>query len=89
MLYQRDTLTVVSEVFRDFNFLLSTPISATESLKTFESRFAKINSNGSSNQRSDSLIALMLLSNSVIENSQRGACLADATPSVANLKSPT
>lgn len=49
-LYQRNALTVVREVFIDFNDLISTRRSATESLKIFENRFAaqvaKFNTNG-------------------------------------------
>lgn len=75
---------MVSDVFRDFNDLLSTRRSNAESYRSFENRFAaqvaKFNSNGTCTQLPESLTALMLLANASVDNSQRVAVLAAAAP---------
>lgn len=85
LLPSRDALTVVSEVFHDFNDLLSCKRSNSESYLNFEGRFApplaKLNRNGKATQLPESLTAIMLLTNAAVENSQRVSVLAAAAPS--------
>lgn len=83
--YQRDALTVVSEAYRAFNALWNTRRGNNESMKNFESRFsaqvAKFNSISTTTKLPECITALMLLSNSAIDDSQRVSVLAAAAPS--------
>lgn len=87
--YQRDALTVVSEAYRAFNALWSTRRNANENMKNFESRFsaqvAKFNSISTTTKLPECITALMLLSNSAIDDTQRVSVLAAAAPSDDNL----
>ena len=90
-IYQRDALTVVSEAYRTFNLLSNTRRSSNEAMKNFEPRFsaqvAKFNSISSTSKLPECITALMLLSNSAIEDSQRVSVMAAAAPSNQNLSS--
>ena len=74
-IYQRDPISVVSEVYKDFNDLVFTRRGQNEAFKNFESRYAaqlsKFNANGSSVTFSEALSALMLLSNAGVDDGQR------------------
>ena len=88
-IYQRDALSVVSEAFRAFNLLWNTRRSNTESMKNFESRFsaqvAKFNSISDTTKLPECITALMLLSNSAIDDTQRISVMAAAAPSDQHL----
>lgn len=83
-LFQRDPLSVVKDVHKDVNDLLSTRRNTNESFRNFESRFtaqlAKFNSYGSSTKLPKSQSPLMLSSNAAVESSQRISVLAAASP---------
>ena len=74
-IYQRDPISVVSEVYKDFNDLVFTRRGQNEAFKNFESRYAaqlsNFNANGSSVTFPEALSALMLLSNAGVDDGQR------------------
>ena len=84
-IHQRDPITVVSDVYRDFTDLITTKRGTSETFRNFESRYAaqisKYNANGNSIQFSEALSALMLLSNSGIDDSQRISILSSVATS--------
>ena len=88
---QRDALTVVSEAYQTFIQLYNTLRSSNETIKNFESRFsaqvAKLNCISSTNKLPECITALMLLSNSAINDSQRVSVMAAAAHSNQNLSS--
>ena len=88
-IYQRDALSVISEAYDGFNLLLSTRRNPNENLKNFELRFAasvtKFNSLSDTTKLPQCITALMLLSNSGIDHSQRISVLAAAAPTGNNL----
>lgn len=88
-LYQRDALTAVSEAYRAFNQLWNTRRSNNETVKNFESRFsaqvARFNSISTTTKLPECITALMFLSNSAIDDSQRVSVMAAAAPSDENL----
>ena len=88
-IYQRDAMSVVSEAIRSFNKLLNTRRNSHENMKNFESRFsaqsAKFNSLSQTTKLPECIIALMLLSNSAIDDNQRVSVMAAAAPSDSNL----
>ena len=90
-IYQKDALSVVSEAYRAFNQLWSTRRSNNETMKNFESRFsaqvAKFNSISATTRLPECITALMLLSNSAIDDSQRVSVMAAAAPSDESLNS--
>lgn len=69
---QRDTLSVVSEVFHDLNDFLSTSRGSTEGFRNYESRFeaqlAKFITNDENIKIQESITALLLLDNDEIYN---------------------
>ena len=87
-IYQRDAISVVSEVYRDFNDLVQTRRGQTESYKNFESRFSaqlsKFDSNGSSIRFPEALTALMLLSNSGVDDSQRISIISSVSTATSS-----
>lgn len=90
-IYQKDALTVVSEAYRAFNQLWNTRRGTNETMKNFESRFsaqvAKFNSKSTTTKLPECITALMLLSNSAINDAQRVSVMAAAAPSDENLNS--
>ena len=88
-IYQRDALSVVSEAFKAFNQLWNTRCGSAESMKNFESRFsaqvAKFNSIATTTKLPEYTTALMLLSNSSIDDNQRVSVLAATAPSDPNM----
>lgn len=83
-MYQRDALSVISEAYDGFNDLLSTGRGNSESLKMFELRFSatvtRHNSLSNIPKPPQCIISSMLLSNAVIDHSQRVSVLAAAAP---------
>lgn len=83
-IYKRDALAVLSEVYHDFNGLLSTKRGATETFKNFELRFeaeaSKFNAHSEVTKLPESLLAFILLANSNVDNGQRVSVLAAASP---------
>jgi len=81
-IYKRDALSVVSEVYQDFNDLLTCRRSSNESFKNYESRFAamvaKMSAHGNTVKLHESLLAMMLLTNANIDDAQRVPILAAA-----------
>lgn len=90
-IYQRDALSVVSEAFRAFNALLNTRRGDTENMKNFQSRFsaqvAKFNAISNTTKPPECSTALMLLSNSAIDDNQRVSVLAATPPADPTLNS--
>ncbi len=88
-IYKRDALSVVSEAYKSFNQLWNTKRTDTESMKSFEQRFAacvsKFNAISETTRLPECLTALMLLSNAVVEDSQRVSVLAAASPNEPQL----
>lgn len=86
-LYKRDALSTVSNVYQDFNAVLTTRRGERETFKNFESRFeakvAKFKSHGSSCNLPEALLAFMLLGNACVDNTQRISVLAAAVPTAA------
>lgn len=84
-IHKRDPLSFVTELYTDFNSLLSTRRNQNESVKNFETRFeaqlSRFKSHGAGSIP-DSLIALMLLSNAEIEDNQRVSILAASVNSL-------
>ena len=84
-IYQRDPISVVSEVFKDFTELVITRRGQNEAFKNFESRYAaqlsKFNANGSSVCFPEALAALMLLSNAGVDDSQRISIISSVATS--------
>ena len=79
-IYKRDTLTVLSDVYTDFNALVCARRGTTESFKNYEVRFAalvsKFNAHGSSLSLPQTITALMLMASSGIEDNHRVSILA-------------
>ena len=90
-IYQKDALSVVSEAYRAFNQLWNTRRSSIDTMKNFESRFsdqvAKFNSISTTTKLPECITALMPLSNSAIDDSQRVSVMAAAAHSDENLTS--
>ena len=80
IIYKRDALAVVSDVYTDFMQLIMIKLGTNESFKNYESRFAsqlaKFHSNSDTVALSDALSAFILLANANIENNQRLAIVA-------------
>ena len=78
-IYQREPISVVSEVYRDFTDLILTKRGMSESNKNIESPFgaqlSKFDCNRSSIKFPEELSTLMLLSNSRINDGQRVSVL--------------
>lgn len=74
-IYQRDALFVVSEAFGTFNALLNTRRGGNENMKNFEfcfsAQIAKFISISQITKLPECITALMLLSNSFIDDHQR------------------
>ena len=86
-IHKRDTLSTVSAVYSDFISLLCTKRGEKESFKNFESRFeanvSKFNSHSEICELPESLTAFLLLANANVDNSQKIAVLAAASPKEA------
>ncbi len=91
--YQRDPLTVVSDVYKDLETLLNTKRAANESFKNFESRFSaqlsKFNSHGDTARISESMAAMIFMNNASVDDAQRVSVLATCSKgdSASNLTS--
>lgn len=87
-IYQRNAISVVSEVYRDFTDILSTKRGCTESFKNYESRFmaqvSKFNENGDSIKFHDSIISFMLLSNASVDDSQHISIISYASSTASD-----
>lgn len=87
ILHKNDPLPIVTDIYRDFNALLSTKSGENESFRYFgmrlEVQLATFNSykNGS---KPESLVSLMLLSNADLEDSQHVSILDAAVSSAEN-----
>ena len=81
-IYKRDTLTVLNDVYVDFNNLVSAKRGQTESFRNYDMRFAalvsKFNAHGSSLQLPESITAFMLMSSGNIDDSNRVSIMASA-----------
>ena len=90
-MYQRDALSVVSEIYSDFNDILITRRGVNESLKIFLISFvaqaAKFNSIAASKKLPGSLTFLMPLANANIDYVKRATVLAAVLPSGDSLNS--
>ena len=84
-IYQRDAISVIAEVYKDFTDLIRIVRGQSESYKNFESRYAaqmsKFNANGNSIQFPEALSALMLLSNAGVDDAQRISILSSVATS--------
>lgn len=87
-LYKRDPLLVVTSLFNNFYSLLATKRGVNKTYKYFDFRFSTSVSRYSSHPKSatlpDSNIALMLLYNSVVSDSQRVPILSAAASKASN-----
>lgn len=83
-IYQRDTVSVVSEAYGRFNFLLNTLRTHSESLKTFKLRFSasipNFNSLSKTTQLPQWITNLIILSNAEIDHTQHVSVLAKVSP---------
>lgn len=81
---QRDFLSIISEAFDGFDFLMNARHSQNESLKTFETCFSavvtKFNSLPSITEFPQCITALMLLSSASIDHFQRISALEATAP---------
>lgn len=78
--YKRDALSVVNEVYDDFKELLHFRRGPNESFQNYEARFsaqvAKLNGHGKAASLHESLLGLMLLAGSLIDDSKRFSILS-------------
>ena len=91
-LHKKDSLTVVSNAYSDFQNLLLTKRGHNENFQNFESRFAAAIAKMKSNRSRtlpESLTLSMLLSNSNIDANQRILILSAATSHSNNSKATT
>lgn len=74
-IYKRDVLSVVNDVYADFNDLLNGERSANETFKNYKARFdaqvSKLSAHGKSGSIHKSLLAMMLPAGSLVGESQR------------------
>lgn len=77
-IHKTDHFSVVSDLYREFNELLVIRRGQSENIKSFESRFeaqlSRFNAHGAG-KIPEPLVALLLLSNANIEDSQHGSTL--------------
>ena len=80
VVYKRDGLSVVNDIYSLFNGLVSTKRHENESFENYEARFAaklsKFNSFANSTRLCDALSAFLLLSNASVDNAQKFSILA-------------
>lgn len=88
VVYKRDKLRVLSDVYYDFNKLISARRRGNEEFKNYEARFgtllSKFNAHGSSLQLPESITALMLISTYVINDNHRVSILAAASEDISS-----
>lgn len=75
IIYKRDALKLVTEIYQDFTSLLSTLRGNNELYRSYESRFnarkAKLATHGTDLSLHESVLAVMLLSNAGIDDAHR------------------
>ena len=85
LLYKRNPLSVLTEIYKDFATLTGLQRGAQESFKEFEMRFdaqfSKYNAHATVTKLNDSVSGMMLLTNSRIDETQRVSVLSAAAPS--------
>lgn len=73
--YKNDSITIISEVYRDFAALLNKKRGIDESFQNFESRFAaqlsRLKVHGEDSRFADSMAAMALMNNASIHDARR------------------
>lgn len=73
-------MSVISDVFTDFHSLIKTPRNDDETFKTFgsifDAQFSKLKALGNNAKLSEPISSILLISNAIIEHSQRVSILA-------------